>query len=148
MDIGRKYKVLRFFFPKYYLYLQAKRPYHQDLFFYYIPKLVSKESISIDVGTNKGIYSYWLSKSSLKVYSFEPNTELVKELKRTLPANCKLLNFGLSSASGQLVLNIPLDDGLASFETENVNISKARKELKKILVDIKRLDDFNFKNII
>lgn len=149
MEIGRKYKLIKLLAPRLYLSIQAKKPYYQDMLFPVLNKLCDPDANSIDIGTNHGIYSYWMSKYSNRVYSFEPNPILIKELKRTLPSNCLLIEKGLSNVKTKLKLCVPEDDGLSSFEKDNVNIKKLKidKKINEFEVEVCLLDDLKLSNI-
>ncbi|MDA4132134.1 MAG: FkbM family methyltransferase, partial [Thaumarchaeota archaeon] len=60
--------------------------------------------VFIDVGANIGAYSLRAASSGMKVYSFEPNPENIKVLKRNAEINhlsIELLECGLGSVDGE-----------------------------------------------
>ena len=76
-----------------------------------VQELCSTDKISLDVGVFRGVYSYLLSKHSLKVVGFEPNPIMFKYLDRNLIniiKNLKLYNLALSNDEGDVELKIPL----------------------------------------
>ena len=46
-----------------------------------ISSLVTKNQVSIDIGANLGLFSYFMSKASKHVYAFEPNPYPLENLK-------------------------------------------------------------------
>jgi FkbM family methyltransferase len=67
---------------------------------------------ALDIGANRGIVSYYMSKRFAKVHSFEPNAELGAFLQKVLPANCILHPCALSSEAGENQLSNPIEGGV------------------------------------
>jgi FkbM family methyltransferase len=67
---------------------------------------------ALDIGTNRGIVSYFMSKRFAAVHSFEPNAELCAFLEKVLPANCTLHRCALSDEAGQSALSVALESGI------------------------------------
>ena len=106
-----------------------------------LKQFISSKGNAIDIGCNKGLFSYALSKQSKikKIYSFEPNKFILNDLKNYNCKNIKIFNYALSNKDKNKNLIIPYYnslelDGLATLE-------------KKIFLNTKKLDNFNFKNI-
>ncbi len=84
----------------------------------------------LDIGANKGIYSYWMHKqigANGNVIAFEPQPELCRYLNNVKSVfhlkRLTIVNAGLSSSAGRRQLMIPHDHcGGASFEhTKNTD---------------------------
>jgi len=73
-----------------------------------------KGGVAIDVGANKGLYSYCLAKVADRVLCFEANPALAKRLKRAVPQNCQVIEKAASDNSGECILNIPATQSGAS----------------------------------
>jgi FkbM family methyltransferase len=106
-------------------------------------------SCAIDVGTNIGIYSYFLSKFCRKVESFEPVPQCTKMLdayaKRK--GNITIHNVGLSSRAGRTELYYPY---LGNTTAPNLGLSSFTDpggRRGSLSVDIKRLDDYAFTEV-
>jgi len=125
-----------------------------------VEDLCSTSKISIDVGVFRGVYSYLLSKYSLKVVGFEANPIMYKYLVQNLSSNIKnlkLYNLALSNDEGDTELKIPLrkksffkfnfenyyEGGLATIDKEN-NLDG--KEFHTFNIKKTRLDNFQFNN--
>jgi len=108
-----------------------------------------KGTTAIDIGANKGVYTYWMSKivtNNGKVYSFEPQPELglfLNELKDSFALqNTEVINKGLSSGKGDVNLyRRKVGDGRAMIGIEgNKLFDPSGKE--RIGVQVITLDDF------
>ncbi len=125
-----------------------------------VQELCSTDKISLDVGVFRGVYSYLLSKHSLKVVGFEANPIMFKYLDRNLTSiikNLELYNLALSNDEGDVELKIPLrkksffkvnfedyyEGGLATINKEN-NLDG--KEIHTFNIKKARLDSFQFNN--
>jgi FkbM family methyltransferase len=62
---------------------------------------------AIDVGANRGYYSYALSRIASQVEAFEPNPGIAHFARRKLPWNVRLHEVALSNFSGSAKLRIP-----------------------------------------
>lgn len=67
---------------------------------------------ALDIGANRGIVSYYMSKRFPQVHSFEPNAELGAFLEKVLPSNCTLHRCALSDEAGENDLSVALESGI------------------------------------
>ncbi|MFP4091475.1 MAG: FkbM family methyltransferase [Cyclobacteriaceae bacterium] len=103
----------------------------------------------LDIGANKGIYTYWMSKhvgSTGKVVSFEPQPELgdfLEDLKSSFRLNnVEVVNKGLSSRQATLnLIRKKAGAGGAMLEIENEALA-ANPNLEKVKVEVTTLDSF------
>ena len=105
----------------------------------YLNQVLKKDSVFIDIGTNKGIYLYQAEKiiKTGKVYGFEPNKSLVNYIQPLFP-KVSLFTYAVSSQTGTSVLNIPkkgngLQDTRASLEALGDEVEKI--EIQTITLD-------------
>ena len=111
--------------------------------------LLSPGDHAVDVGANRGIYSYCISKLGCKLDIFEPNPDCLRLLKAWSKdlSNISTHPYALSNKSGISNLYIPIDSaGLehdASASIQNNNFLKSRNEK----IETMELDTFNFKKI-
>lgn len=80
--------------------------------------------LGIDVGANRGIYTYLLSKVSEEVISFEPQGAFAEVISGYHLKNVRVLNCALSNTDGISTLKIPVSggrraDGLAHLTTSS-----------------------------
>ncbi|WP_158669499.1 FkbM family methyltransferase [Bradyrhizobium guangdongense] len=92
----------------------------------------------LDIGANKGIYSYWLARAvgpTGKVIAFEPQPEMAEYMRRRdLGPNVEIINVALSDQQGSASLSRKhVGDGSASL---------CRDIGDTLDVGLARLDDF------
>jgi FkbM family methyltransferase len=138
--------------PCYYYYLYATQQLEKELFL--LRTLVKPGSCAVDVGANKGIYSYALSKYCSVVEAFEPQPDcssVITAYSLLLRKNINVHTCGLSDVKDKLVLHIPCIEGrlrrsratgLASFEEK-----KYPNQFVDIEVPVHKLDDYNLENV-
>ena len=69
--------------------------------------LVNKNKISIDVGANLGLFTFYLQKYSKYVYAFEPNPYPLRNLKNLVSENTEVIPIAIGNKNGYLDLFIP-----------------------------------------
>src|SRR5205085_7556894 len=52
-----------------------------------LPSLIDRHRNAIDVGANKGTYTYFMARLARHVYAFEPNPKMHAVLRRTIGSN-------------------------------------------------------------
>jgi FkbM family methyltransferase len=109
-------------------------------------QLVNAGSTAIDVGANRGIYSYALAKVAAHVEAFEPNPALARFARTKLGRRARVHQFALSNMDGAGSLHIPF--GRHSQPNHLVAGLRSRTDPGiKIEVPIRTLDSFGFKNV-
>lgn len=101
-------------------------------------------STVIDIGANKGIYSFWMSRAvgaTGRVLAFEPQPEMIEYIEHKKSAfrlgNVTIYNVALSSSPGIASLRRQrIGDGSASLQ-----LDRSHDDSQEISVDIKPLDD-------
>ena len=109
--------------------------------------LCRHDSVSIDVGANKGIYSLEMSKYSSKVFCLEPNEGFNKYLSK-MPKNCEVVNAAVTSSEDAKFLHAPLIDGNAKHNMAFISSNKNVENTKRLSqVKTIKLDDYSEKNV-
>lgn len=106
-----------------------------------LKQLVDPARTSVDVGANKGVYTYFLSRYSRHVHAYEPNPKILRLLRRSARArNVTISGVALSDTSGEAVLSIPKSgDG---FSNQRATLrADAPGDSGRIRVTTRRLDD-------
>lgn len=109
------------YLPLFYLY--RKLTGRLDPEFAVIPGLLRNRRTAVDIGANRGIYTYLFSKIFRSVVAIEPQPSCVKKLS-AYGHNVTVHHAGASNQPGSLTLYVPLDanniplDGLASFRKQ------------------------------
>ena len=78
-----------------------------------ITSLVPPGKNAIDVGANRGVYTYWMSKRASAVDAFEPQPGLAKYIRSARLRTVRVHEIALSDHSGVARLLVPSNDGLA-----------------------------------
>jgi FkbM family methyltransferase len=107
-----------------------------------LPTLVPPGSIAIDIGANRGIYAYALSRIASHVHSFEPLKECCEYIDDHGSARITVHNVALSDATGEFDLFIPIDEGRKILTRASLEPDHGQHEQRRILV--MKLDDFDF----
>lgn len=109
-----------------------------------LPALCDREKLSLDVGGNLGVYTYFMARFSQSVMAFEPNPDLAARLRRGFGGRVRIEECALSDQEGTAVLAVPLiggieEPGLGTIEGE----SEASLPVgRKVEVVTHRLDDY------
>ncbi len=111
----------------------------------YVDKILKKKRRFLDIGTNVGIYSYYFSKKFSKIESFEPLKEITHRLKALNNKNIKIHHLGLSNRNGNLEFYIPIKN--KKMIPPLATLEKRNKPYKIRTIDVKCLDEFNFKDV-
>jgi FkbM family methyltransferase len=117
----------------------------------HLGKLFPAGGVAVDVGANWGMYSYALSKIASKVYAFEINPALAADLESYGQSKIQVVNAGLSSASGNMVLHVPVSNNgfaMSGWGTLHpANLPSDATEIRQIEVQVKPLDEFALSDV-
>lgn len=108
-----------------------------------LPFLARRDRISLDIGANKGVYSYGLLPHSAAVHAFEPNPKMYKILERWASGLVELHPVALSNCTGQAELLIPRSDKGFSNQGASLSRVKVRGEHGVVGVNAVRIDDLH-----
>jgi FkbM family methyltransferase len=111
--------------------------------------LVNPDKDAIDVGANKGIYSYLLAQLVQHVYAFEPNPKIFRILKKHLPENARAYDVALSDKNGDGELLVPKSVKNDRYSNQGASLSTVKVSGPHRKVDVKErtLDSYEFNNI-
>ena len=113
--------------------------------------LVRPGGLSIDVGANKGVYSYLMSRISDHVAAFEPNPKMFWVLARSVPRNVECHNVALSDRDGEAEMILPVQRS-GRYSNQGGTLQKRKmedsaKETGTITVEQRRLDGYDFRGV-
>ncbi|BAZ40625.1 methyltransferase FkbM family protein [Calothrix sp. NIES-4101] len=112
-----------------------------------LKSLVDPNKNSLDIGANKGVYTYFLSRLSRQVFAYEPNPELAKFLTQSVSSNVTVQTIALSNSEGQATLSIPIVDSFLYDQlgtlSNNIGVSPG----KTYTVPLKPLDHQGHTNV-
>jgi FkbM family methyltransferase len=97
---------------EYLLHIAGGNPEPELRYFEEILRICPRHEVAIDVGANQGLFSYRMAPLFSKVFAFEINARLVAGLADWNPGNVEIRTTGLSSASGEATLFIPVMNGI------------------------------------
>ena len=114
-----------------------------------LKSLVDPQKDSIDIGANKGIYTYFFARLCSHVFAYEPNPELAATLAKSFGSKVTVNAIALSNTTGEATLSIPLVDNffydqLGTLETK---ATTSESQEKTYQVPLQKLDDLEHSNI-
>ncbi len=112
-----------------------------------LKRLVDPARASVDVGANKGVYTYFLSRLSTHVFAYEPNPKFTPILGPSVGPNVTLLEAALSDRTGEATLTIPIGPKGESNNAASLEEDKYDWETRELTVPVTRLDDANHDDI-
>ena len=114
-----------------------------------LKSLVDPQKDSIDIGANKGIYTYFLSKLSRRVFAYEPNPELARVLAKAVPSNASVCAIALSDTTGEATLSVPLVDNFLYDQLGTLKATETTLERqgRTYQVPLQKLDNCQYDNI-
>ena len=106
-----------------------------------LPLLCNRDSVSLDVGANKGVYTWHLRRLSSLVHAYEPIPELALSLRSSIPG-CVVHECALSDEAGSAMLRIPLFGGsqVSALASLSQSFDQAHG-VRSVEVQVRRLDD-------
>ncbi len=115
-----------------------------------LPSLVEPGSVAIDIGANKGVYSWALSRICREVQAFEPNPKMFHLLTAAVPENVKTHEVALSNAGGEAKLILPIQRS-GRFSNQGATLQAKKMDGDKgfeiLNVDQKPLDSYDFRDV-
>jgi FkbM family methyltransferase len=113
-----------------------------------LPFLVDRRRNAVDIGANKGTYTYALSRLAKRVWAFEPNPKMFDVLRRAAAANVTASMVALSDRSGQAELRVPrMRKGGFSNQGASLSATKIADNYRSVTVEARRLDDLALPDI-
>jgi len=106
-----------------------------------LPTLVPSNGVAVDIGANRGIYAYALSRVATHVHCFEPLKECCDYIDDHGSNRISVRNVALSDATGEFELFIPIDNGRKILTRASLDPTADPSERRRITV--MRLDDFD-----
>jgi len=129
-------------FRGYYRYRSYKYRTRKSLEMGLLQFLCSADKASIDVGANLGLYTYYLSRFSKKVYAFEPNPYPFRTLKHVVDSNVVLEQAALTETTGEVELIVP--HNRKGWSSNGAGLDRTGdSDFIAIKITGRRLDDLN-----
>lgn len=117
---------------------------------HFLDRLVRPGSVAIDIGANKGLYSWLLSRIAADVKAFEPNPKMFAQLARSVPGNVEAFEVALSDAQGEAELILPIHRN-GRYSNQGGSLQEAKymsgKQVQRWPVRQERLDAYGFSDV-
>jgi FkbM family methyltransferase len=118
-----------------------------DLEYNLLPMLLRPGTDSIDVGANRGLYTFPMSERSRHVWAYEPNPWVSASLARGAPANVTVKNVAVSDTACTVTLRVPVrKDGSLAHNQGSIE-RYAEAGTVEAVVPAVRLDDEGLQNV-
>lgn len=110
---------------------------------------MTRVKVSLDIGANRGIYTYWLARYSASVIAFEPSAAYCSRLRSASPPNVDVRQCAVSDATGSGMLRVPLVDGRMEFGLSTLEGTNSLRGLDARQIDVRKaaLDDLGLSNV-
>lgn len=112
----------------------------------YINALCDESCISLDIGANRGVYSYVMRQHSLSVIAFEPNPFYANCVRRAL-SDVKVIEAAVSDHEGTSVLRVPLSEPIAGMGTIEAENTLDRVPVRQIEISVLTLDSLKLPKV-
>jgi FkbM family methyltransferase len=113
-----------------------------------LPFLADPSRVSVDVGANKGVYTWLLKDCSRAVYAFEPNPKMFSFLRRLEGERVSVSPIALSNETGTATLRVPRHRR-GGFSNQGASLSnvKVADDYMGVEIDARRLDDLDIRDV-
>jgi FkbM family methyltransferase len=113
-----------------------------------LPTFCRSDAISIDVGANKGLYSYYMLPHSSAVVAFEPLPVMQERLRTHFENRITLYPVALSDRDGEAEIRLPKGNpSWATIDPHNLLSLAGDVEMEVVKVVTRRLDNYEFTDI-
>jgi FkbM family methyltransferase len=112
----------------------------------YVNALCDASCVSLDVGANRGIYSYLMRQHSRSVIAFEPNPFYANFVRGAL-RDIKVIEAAVSDHEGTSVLRVPLSEPIAGMGTIEAENTLDRLPVQQIEISILTLDSLKLPKV-
>ena len=103
--------------------------------------------IAIDVGANRGIYSFALSRAFSRVLAFEPNPELAAFARKKLPSNVAVNEVALGASETNAVLHVPTFGGRHGSHLFGSLVPYGDGPQQTVSVALRTLDSYGLEHV-
>lgn len=114
---------------------------------HFVAALCDRHKLSIDVGANRGMYTYFMGRMSHHCLAFEPNPRMLQEL-RSQAVNTTIYRYALSDHAFDAELRIPIEHGRVLTGSATIEDSvQAFSDAIVERIEARTLDSFNLKGV-
>lgn len=102
---------------------------------------------AIDIGANRGEYTFEMSRLFDSVWSFEPNLEVSRPIRSAKLKNVHFQPFGISSREGVASMNVPVVNGRAVDGLGSLEFDDRSDVNNRLDIQLRTLDSFNIRDV-
>ncbi len=115
----------------------------------YAPGLVKWDQLFLDVGANKGVWSWHLARAAGQVHAFEPHPKLFRILSLWRRRNVMAHRVALSDRPGEAELRVPIRSRGFSNQGSSLSTLKVPDDVPHAVVQVeaRTLDSYGFENV-
>ncbi len=115
----------------------------------YAPNLVGRDQTFLDVGANKGIWSWHLARQAGQVHAFEPHPKLFRILTLWRRRNVTAHQIAISDQPGEAELRVPIRSRGFSNQGSSLSTLKVPDSFPHavVRVEARTLDSYGFDNV-
>ncbi len=108
--------------------------------------IVDPRRISLDVGANLGLFTYFLARYSPHVYAFEPNPVPIRILRHVADDNVTVIEMALTDRTGEIEFVVP--KGRKGWSSNGARIARSHDGKAIVLkVPCSRIDDLGYEDV-
>lgn len=139
---------IKFFIPWYYPYKIAKAKRRNEPELGMLHELVPSGCTAIDVGTNRGYYSYALAKFASRVEAFEPNPVMARFARGKLGPTVRIHEVALADRDGREKFYVPQNErGIDQHLGGHLGSIHSAARFAEYEVRVATLDSFAFDRV-
>lgn len=112
-----------------------------------LAQLVGPGGVAVDIGANRGVYSFLFSRLCDQVFAFEPNPEFALFARWALPANVTVHELALGEEPRRGILKVPVLNGIAQHRGGSLTDLNDQRTTHDYPVEIRTLDSFAIRDL-
>ena len=134
----------KIYFLHKYLRMKSKNQLDDEMF--YVAKLVCGNGRFLDIGSNIGIWAYFMRNKFPKIDAYEPISEITERFRSLNFDQINIHDVALSNKIGKLKFFIPLDAN-GTKQTGLSSLEHRHGKCEERIVDVKTLDTYAFDDV-
>ena len=112
-----------------------------------LPRLVAPGRVALDVGANRGVWTYALRRLAREVHAFEPNPKMFADLSAALKGRAHLHALALSDRNGEAEFRVPRGRRGYSNQGGSISAIAVPRDFGALTVPTARLDDLGIADV-
>ena len=140
----KKHLPPKIYFLHKYLRMKSKNQLDDEMF--YVAKLMRGNGRFLDIGSNIGIWAYFMRNKFSKIDAYEPISEITERFRSLNFDHINIHDVALSNNIGKLKFFIPLDAN-GTKQTGLSSLEHRHGKCEERIVDVKTLDTYAFDDV-